>query len=395
MPMLRKSLRRAALGLATVVALAGAPAARAIDGVNEINAASIIAAGGYPFMIGAPGSYVLTGNLTSGGPTALVIAAPNVVLDLNGFWIDGAGAAGPGIATLPVGVGLTVRNGTISGFGGPGILAGPDFKLLDTVIVGNGVGVAGASDCLVVENLIQANLAAGLVARRCKIENNVITDNGDTGIAGDQNVIVHNVIAANGLAGAGGGVFSFSGSTVQENQIIGNLGFGVSDTPGAPPGPVYAPPAVPFPVPPFPGLIPHVVSRNVIDGSTGGIGIYIATGATITDNTVTNNFMDGIVCGAACTLRGNIVSNNNAGLASNGGITVGPGSAVNGNSVSANTGIGAVLDPSAGYTHNTFSANTIQDMSVVVPAVPFLPHPTSGMFNLCSGVPGPAFGLCP
>jgi hypothetical protein len=380
--------------------LSAAPAARAVDGVIEINDASIVASGGYPFGIapGAATSYVLTGNLAPPAPApALIVLAPDTVIDLNGFTISGAGAGGAGVVLLGGAAGVTLRNGTITGFAGAGIASGGagGLTLLNMRISGNGAGITGASSCLIVENTIVGNTGLGVEAFRCKIENNLIADNGDMGISGDNNVIVHNVITANGFGLGGGGVLSLMGSTIQENQINGNLAFGVSDTPGAPPGPVPAPPGFPFPPMPPPGIAPQVVMKNVIDGSIGGIGVFFfTTSAVIADNTVSNHTLDGIVCAGGCTVRGNTVTNNNGG-GSNGGITVGPGSTVNDNSIGFNFGIGAVLDPTAGYRNNTFTANTVQDMSLFVPAAPLAPHPTSGFFNLCTGIPGPAPGLCP
>lgn len=396
---MKRNTLRIAAALACAVLLLRASPADAVDGVIEINDTSIIASGGYPFTLPATGSYVLTGNLTPpAGTTALGVGPFNVDIDLNGFSIiGGGGPGGDGIFVGPA-FGVTIHDGVITGFGGAGIMAapGPELKVFKLRISGNGAGIAGTSGCLIVENTIVGNTGIGVDARRCKIENNVITDNGDTGIMGDMNVVVHNVITGNGFGLGGGGVLSLMGSTIQENQINGNLGFGVSDTPGAPPGPVPAPPVIPFPPAPPPGIAPQVVMKNVIDGSPGGIGVFFfPTGGVITDNTVTNNFFDGIVCATGCTVRGNTVTSNNLGVAGNGGITVGPGSAVNDNSVSFNTGIGAVLDPTAGYMNNTLNANTVQDMSLFVPAAPFPPHPTSGFNNLCSGVPGPAVGLCP
>jgi hypothetical protein len=122
-----------------------ATAASAVDGVNEINHTSVIASGGYPFVIGvgASSSYVLTGNLTPPlGTDAISVTAIGVTIDLNGFSIIGApggpanGVSAPGVA------GLTVRNGEIRGFTGPGIEAGPDAKSFKTRITGNAGGIA-------------------------------------------------------------------------------------------------------------------------------------------------------------------------------------------------------------------------------------------------------------
>jgi hypothetical protein len=179
------------------VLLSAAPAARAVDGVIEINDASIVAAGGYPFGIpgGAATSYVLTGNLAPPGPTpALIILAPDTVIDLNGFTITGSGAGPPpGILLLGGAAGVTLKNGTITGFAGAGVASGGagGLTILNMRISGNGAGVTGATSCLIVENTIVGNTGLGIEAFRCKIENNLITDNGDTGISGDTNVIVH------------------------------------------------------------------------------------------------------------------------------------------------------------------------------------------------------------
>ena len=377
----------------------------AVDGVTEINDTSVAAAGGYPFTIAAPGSYVLTGNLTTGGAGGLVVTATDVVIDLNGFALIGGGG-GDGI--LVVAPGVTVKNGSIRGFGGPGILgsAVPRLKVFETNIEANGGGgIVAAVECLIVKNTIADNVGIGVEATDCKIENNIITDNDDTGIVGAENVIVHNKIAGNGLGAGGGGILSFMGSTIQENVLLRNFGFGVSDSPGAPPGPVPMPPTPGAGWPPAPTpSAPNNIMKNVInsDGSGSGIGVYMNSSALISDNTVSGWAFDGIVCGVSCTIRGNQVNSNNASLASNGGVTAGPGSTVHANSISFNFGVGLVLDPTTGWSNNTLNANTAQDVSQVVPiAVPAAaPHPSAPFDNFCSGAPAPTPvgfgpGFCP
>ncbi len=58
-----------------------------VDGTVLINQSTVIALGGFPYTISAPGSYRLSGNLTvpNAATTAVVIAADNVTLDLNGL----------------------------------------------------------------------------------------------------------------------------------------------------------------------------------------------------------------------------------------------------------------------------------------------------------------------
>ncbi len=69
----------------------------AIDGVILINQSTVMAAGGFPYVISQSGSYKLSGNLTmftsdtgnhAGTDVAIGIAQNNVTLDLNGFPIN-------------------------------------------------------------------------------------------------------------------------------------------------------------------------------------------------------------------------------------------------------------------------------------------------------------------
>jgi hypothetical protein len=356
--------------------LLGASAAHAVDGVIEINDASIVASGGYPLIIGLSGSYVLTGNLTpTPGADAINVFAPNVTIDLNGFQIDGAGVALDGIDGFGF-PGLTVQNGSVSGFIGVGVAAfGAGSKIFNVRASASGTGISGAG-CLIVECTADGN-GTGIQADRCKVENNIIQGNG-LGLFGLSNVIVHNQVTGNG---AGGGIITLDGSTIQENVILMNGGFGISDT-------VFGPPPPPPPVP-FPTRVN--IRGNTINGNgmpLGGPGISFVTPALITENTVSSNTGSGIICGSACTVNGNLIdSNNTMALVASGGAIVGAGSNVTGNSISFNTGFGLMLPLAAGYSNNTFNANTIVDV-----ASP--PHPTAGFNNLCSGLPGPS-PLCP
>ena len=101
-------MRRSLLALAAVVLLAGASAASAQTVINSV-----------PFTISASGKYVLGGNLatTSANQTAITISAPNVILDLNQFFVSGPGNT-PASATPVISVAnvsnVTIRNGTVA-----------------------------------------------------------------------------------------------------------------------------------------------------------------------------------------------------------------------------------------------------------------------------------------
>jgi len=65
----------AAIFFAAAAVLGFAASAGAVDGTIEINQAKVLAAGGFPYLIGTSGSYRLTGNLTvsSNGTDAIEV----------------------------------------------------------------------------------------------------------------------------------------------------------------------------------------------------------------------------------------------------------------------------------------------------------------------------------
>jgi len=370
-----------ALGLTLLL---GAGSAHAVDGVTEINGTSIAAAGGYPFLLPAAGSYVLTGNLAPPpGIPALIAGADDIEIDLNGFEILSPGGGAPfGIDSAGF-TGLSVRNGSIRGFdAGPAIMLGPEGRVTETKLRFNGAGIDGGFNCLVVMNVIVGNTGVGLSGvggDHCKIENNIIAAN-ETGITGFGNVIVHNEIVGNTLSG---GIVDFGGSTIQQNVIIANLGAGITDTDpcaGAPPAP------------PPPGIPRSDVMGNVLDNNFAGDGIEYCTPALVTDNTVTNSFGWGIDVGAASTVRGNQVDFNNMSAGAFGGISVGPGSNVHANAASFNNpgGIpgspGLLIPCTSGYTNNTISFHAPSPDVVLVGCAGSVTGPIG---NNCTGAACP------
>lgn len=67
-----------------------------------------------PYAITAGGAYCLTGPLSFGSGTAIVVDAPGVTLDLNGFSLTGLDGTGILVKNWKD---VTVRNGTVAGFG--------------------------------------------------------------------------------------------------------------------------------------------------------------------------------------------------------------------------------------------------------------------------------------
>lgn len=109
-----------------------------------------------PATINSPGYYCLTSDLSAaGGLTGILIQADRVVLDLNGFQVDGAGGTGDGISTFNADD-LEIRNGLVVNWPGVGVQAGGKRVEVSNVTVldclAGGIRTGGESivrDCTV------------------------------------------------------------------------------------------------------------------------------------------------------------------------------------------------------------------------------------------------------
>ena len=174
----------AAIFFAAAAMLAFAASASAVDGTIEINQAKVLANGGFPYTISAANtSYRLTGNLTVPASTnGIVVNTPSITIDLNGFSITGPGTS----SGLPYGIyavenGVTVENGTITGFG-----------------TGVEVGSFG-------------------------IVRNVHADANAFGISGGLNTVVEGCTANNSTAMSGDGIYCTAECSITGNTVNGNL----------------------------------------------------------------------------------------------------------------------------------------------------------------------------
>jgi parallel beta-helix repeat protein len=86
-------------------------------------------------------SITLDGDLRCNGGPALIVTADNVVLDLAGFTVSGEGSAAghPGILLRNV-KGVTVRKGTVKGFGAGVAIAGGANNVIENVTVEDNIG---------------------------------------------------------------------------------------------------------------------------------------------------------------------------------------------------------------------------------------------------------------
>jgi len=202
------------------------------------------------------GTYVLTADLVC-APSAVVILAPRVHLDLNGYHITNAlplsGEDQPGIVVA--GNGGAVVHGAVSGFGFAVVVTGNENNVSDVMATGNLIGIflcCGATGNRIVGNTANDNVSLGSIVGvgiqdwEGAGTNNAISGNTANGneawgiIIGDPSLpeakgdkITGNVSNYNG----NGGLLLFeggaNGNVVRGNEFIGNTEYGIvsfSDT---------------------------------------------------------------------------------------------------------------------------------------------------------------------
>jgi hypothetical protein len=184
-----------------------------------------------PYTIVRPGHYCLSGDLRTAitGGNAITIAADDVLLDLNGFSLDGTAA---GTATAANGIfsyqsaRVTVRNGAVRGF-------------FDGIQLGaGGARVAG----LTVERVRVDRTAVGIAVRGLGgghvVRDNVVTNSGGSTVPGETNGVGISILGGADVVGNvvihtfgdSPVAFDLTGGamTVLNNRVhdSGNLGFG-------------------------------------------------------------------------------------------------------------------------------------------------------------------------
>ena len=180
------------------------------------------AAGGFPFKITSPGSYRLTGHLTVPATSnGLMIDAPNVLIDLNGFTITCLGGQFSGISsddTTNTFVNVKIRHGAVSGCGSAVNFAGliQDAEVED--FVASNYGLVGIS------------LQEGAVRRSVTTGGNA---NGTLGGSVGIQLAFGGVVDSNRLQGDNIGILTFSAAIISNNVVIANTtGIVTSDNGG-------------------------------------------------------------------------------------------------------------------------------------------------------------------
>jgi len=203
------------------------------------------------------GQYVLTGNLTCSAVPSVHVTADNVTFDLQGFTLSKSGpAVGAAIITASgpsclFQSGVTITNGTISGFGAAVSLCAPGSTAMSShssfhhlTLTGNSTGIImiNAGDNEIHHNIIDANTVmvgitpgvgiAMLNSHGNNVHQNEINGNGADGVSlqfnSSDNVVMHNV--TNNNTGAGIAVTVGAGDNVMKmNDATGNGSFDLKD----------------------------------------------------------------------------------------------------------------------------------------------------------------------
>jgi parallel beta-helix repeat protein len=224
----------AAIFFAAAAVLCFAASAGAVDGTIEINQAKVTAAGGFPYVIStANTSYRLTGSLTVPASTvAINDSASNVTIDLNGFSITGPGTtsgAPNGINAQQVGV--TVENGTISGFG-LGVAIGNNGIIRNVHADANAFGISAGSNGVIegctANNSTSVSGFGIYCSAACTISGNTVNGNLEGIECAGSGCVIFNNTADN--TKADGIVCSGSGCLVSGNTAFNNaIGIFMSD----------------------------------------------------------------------------------------------------------------------------------------------------------------------
>jgi hypothetical protein len=187
-----------------------------------------------PYIITKPGFYYFTGNLTySGTGDAISIRADNVILDLMGFSLTGAGKTISSCGINPnfnyndiACNNVEIRNGTVSGFGAGVVGAGASERVNRITALNNtyGIWVAGGNPSI--EGCTCSSNDRGILVGSGWIANCIANNNTDWGInLNGPGAMV--ACVANNNNGTGF-VLAANGPTpmmVDQNSASGNDGF--------------------------------------------------------------------------------------------------------------------------------------------------------------------------
>ncbi len=138
------------------------------------------------YKITQPGSYYLLGNVQGvSGKIGVEIAASNVTIDLAGFTLQGVNGSNSGILVTSLQSGITIRNGTVNGWGESGIDATKSSAArIESVTATNngGTGITTSNLAVITGCMARQNAFTGISAGSAvTIRDCAADDNGTSG----------------------------------------------------------------------------------------------------------------------------------------------------------------------------------------------------------------------
>ena len=340
---------------------------------GDINAINPLGAFDHPIFVA--GSYYLTDNINSSSTYQIGVLTDNIVIDLNGFTIDGQDAAAACILVNFPGGSVTIRNGTLVGskalaievsnpnttrvvledvtvkecVGGVQLgFGGSMLRCLVSGITGNTPAIVGASDVTVRETSVAGINAVGMnLGDRATVQHVRVRSTGGVGILAGTEARIEGATVTDAGDSA---IFTGDRANVRDVVVLNPGDRGVSV--GA----------------------RSTVTNAVVDGANA-TGILTGAGSRIEGSVAENCSADGITAGSDnvivnCIARGNgddgiessgssVIENCVANFNVDEGIFVGTGSIVRGCTAAQNDSIGIL----AGFSSNIQSCTVYNNGS--------------------------------
>lgn len=187
---------------------------------------------GFPVTISESGSYRLASNLqVPAGKDGIVVKAPDVTIDLDGFEISGGSAGGSSNGRRGIfgkSDRLTIKGGTIGAFSKSGIYAPTHPYLIVEnmrVVNGGGLGIVAGDFARIQNSTIALNQTGGVsCAKSCHLEGSIVSNNGGIGISILTGLLLGNTVFSNTSYGVKAGSFTGQNTGLGNNAISDNYG---------------------------------------------------------------------------------------------------------------------------------------------------------------------------
>jgi parallel beta-helix repeat protein len=332
-----------------------------VKGEKRIDVLTLPGDGTNLFVVSAPGSYYLSGNITGvSGKNAISINADNVTVDLNGFALIGVPGSANGIFVPAAHRNLRIHNGSAQSWGTRGIdcfnATNSQFDHLRVSQNGND-GLSCGDGNVLSEISAEANTNNGIspgnrcTLTACYAANNTggdgiftsdsCTVTASTAVGNINGFNIQNsctMIGCTAASNTGNGIFPSDNCTIKDCTASSNSGTGINANDRC--------------------LIVNCTANSNGSGTTGS-GISGGIRSTVKNCSASENQKSGIVVGGDSVLLENHASHNGRGVAAAGIDTSGGGGTrIEANQVRDNTGTGILASAGDIVIRNSAGNNT-------------------------------------